>query len=177
MNFNFSRFFQHTSDVVLSLFLLTLGSLFTGLAWSALIRTEAITFILERRWTIFSIGVILLLAGILLIAYVMKNSKRRYTYIIAGKNACVLDEKFIQQYLELYWENSFPSRDIVYDLNIKKNKIQIFANFPPLPLEEQKRFLEKQKRELSNIFGRLLGYPHDIILAASFKEMPSSPEK
>lgn len=172
MNFKFQRFFYHTSNLVLSVFLFVAGLLAVGLAWSPSIRTDAITFILEQRWALFAIGFFLLLIGVTLIAYVIKDSRRRYTYIKTGQNSCLLDESFIEQYLEVYWGHLFPSQDISYDLNIKKNQIKIHAYFPTLPEEEQKRFLEKQRRELSNIFGRLLGYPHDIILGASFKPAP-----
>lgn len=174
MNFKFNRFFQHTSNLVLSLFLLGLGAFGTTLAWSARIRSEVISAILEQKWMIFSVSVVFILAGLILLAYVFKNSKRRYIYIETGKNSCFLDETFIQQYLDTYWENLFPTHDISYDLNIKKNKIQIYARFPSLPPEEQKRFLDKQKRELSHIFGRLLGYPHQVILAASFNQKNAS---
>lgn len=168
MNFKFHRFFYHTSSLVLSLFLLLMGMLAIGLSWSAFIRTEAITLILEQRWPFFAFGLFLLAVGVILIAYVIKDSRRRYTYVKTGKDACVLDESFIEQYLDVYWKHLFPAQDISYDLNIKKNKIKIYAHFPAMPPEEQKRFLDKQRRELSNIFGRLLGYPHDIILGASF---------
>jgi len=167
---HFNRFFQNTPSLVLSLLLITLGTIGVGLAWSAYIRTEAIMLILIGKWGIFLTAVVMLLGGLLLLAYVLKDSRRRYTYIEAGKSSCVLDETFIQQYLDLYWENLFPSQDISYELNIKKNKIRILANFPSLPAEEQKRFLDKQKRELSHIFGRILGYPHKVILGASFSK-------
>lgn len=167
---NFSRFFYHMSSLVLSVFLLVIGVLAMGLAWSAAVRTEAITFILEQRWSLFAIGLILLIAGVTLIAYVLKDSRRRYVYVKTGPNACVLDESFIKQYLDVYWKQLFPTQDISYDLNIKKNKIKIYAHFPPLPMDEQKRFVDKQRRELSNIFSRILGYPHDITLGASFKD-------
>jgi hypothetical protein len=166
---NFSRFFYHMPSLVLSVFLLVTGVLALGLAWSPVVRTETITFILEQRWALFSIALILLIGGVTLIAYVIKESRRRYLYVTTGQNACLLDESFIEQYLNVYWKQLFPTQDISYELNIKKNKIKIYAHFPPFPLDEQKRFLEKQRRELSNIFSRLIGYPHDIILGASFK--------
>lgn len=172
MSFKLSRFFQHMPNIIISLILLVAGWLGIGLAWWPTLRTAAISFLLEERWTIFFISLIFILIGILVFAYVLKDSKRRYTQIKVGDNECYLDEAFIQQYLDTYWKNVFPTQNISYDLCIKKDKIRIFAHFPALPANEQKRFLEKQQRELGNIFGRLLGYPHAINLAANFKAPP-----
>lgn len=169
MSSRLSRLLHHTPNLVLSLFLIAMGLFGMGLAFSAAIRTEAITFILEQRWALFFVGLTLLLSGIILVGYVEKTSRRRYASIKTGQRACLLDESFIEQYLETYWKNLFPAQDIAYNLTIKKNKIKITAEFPALPPDEQKSFLEKQRHELRDLFGRLLGYPHDIILAASFK--------
>ncbi len=42
------------------------------------------------------------------------------------------------------------------------------ADLPALPLPEQKQFLEKVKHDFSDLFGRVLGYPHDVSLDCKF---------
>jgi hypothetical protein len=96
-------------------------------------------------------------------------------HIRTGKNALILDENVIHQYLEAYWEEHFPKSHIPFDLTFKKHSLQIVADLPAIPLSEQKIFLERVRHDFSDLFGRVLGYPYDVNFIASFQADKASP--
>lgn len=91
-------------------------------------------------------------------------------HIRTGLFSVTVDEKMIYQYIELYWQKLFPYNQVPFNLSFKKHELEIIAELPSLPLIEQKNLLEKIKLDFSDMFGRLLGYPHDVHLIASFKD-------
>ncbi len=107
--------------------------------------------------------------GLSLVTYSILSTKRRYVYVKTGNKSVTLDENVIQHYLDTYWIEEFPNSQIPSTFKVKKNTIQILADFPFLPQQEHHAFLEKIKTDFSDIFGRILGYPHEIQLIASFQ--------
>lgn len=172
MSSKIGRFFYLTISFVLGIFFLATGIYSVSLPWWTLLQNKTIQFIQENTliFSLFGLGFILI--GLSVLVYAILNSRRRYIYIRTGKHAITVNESLVHQYLETYWQEKFPTHHIPSHLTIKKEAIAIVVDFPFLPAPEQEDFLAQAKKDLQDIFGRLLGYPHDIQLAASFQPEP-----
>jgi hypothetical protein len=169
MNFNFGRFFYLLLNFVVGVFFLACGILGIMLPWSPALQQAATQLIVENTVMLSLFGLGFTLIGLSLIIYALLSTRRRYTTIRTGAFAVTLDKNIVHDYLEAYWEEHFPEAHVPFDLTLKKRSIQIRADLPAMPYDEQKIFLEKVKRDFSDLFGRLLGYPYDVHLTASFQ--------
>jgi hypothetical protein len=109
-----------------------------------------------------------------IVIYTLLKPLHRYLHIRTGNLGVVLDENVIRQYLDAYWQKQFPSTQVPFNLNFKKNSLQIVADLPSIPFPEQKAFLEQVKQDFSDLFNRVLGYPYDVHLLASFQDTPQN---
>lgn len=169
MNFKVGRFLYLAISFLLGLFFLIVGGIGIALPWSDILQIELVQFIYEDKLILPLFGFGLALIGVSLIMYTWWTTKRHYVLIRSGDHAITLNENVIRHYLNSYWEEQFPKHHIPSDLKIKKNAIQIQADFPFLPYSEQKDFLKKIQEDFNDIFGRVLGYPYEIQLIASFQ--------
>ncbi len=169
MSSKVSRFFYLSISFILGIFFLLGGTYATALSWSSFLRLKAIYFILENTLILSLFGLGLALIGFSILIYAIVNSRRRYISICISKHAVTIDETLIQQYLETYWKEHFPTHSVSSRLSIKKNALQIVVDLPFIPKDEQEKFLNHIHQDFMDIFGRLLGYPHKIYLTASFQ--------
>lgn len=172
MSSKIGRFFQKILSLLLSLFFLLIGTVSLFIPWSSWIRTEVIQFILEDNLIIPLFGLGFIIAGLSLAIYSISQARQRYFYLRIGPRSIAVDETLLQRYLETYWQKQFPKYPIATHLNLKKDSIQIEAEFPATPEQSQKDLLEKVKQDLSDIFSITLGYPHEIYLTATFQNIP-----
>jgi hypothetical protein len=169
MSFKLGRFFYLTISLVIGTFFLLLGAVSIALPWVTLLRDKIVQFILEGNliFTLFGLGFFLI--GLSILLYSLLSSKKQYVYLRTGNRSITLDEDLIQDYLETYWQERFPKHTIPSSFQIKKRAIHIKADFPFLPVLEQRAFLERIQHDFNDLFGRVLGYPHEIYLTASFQ--------
>lgn len=159
--------------MVIGIFFLILGIFGTVIPWSPSMKEITANFFLENTLILFLFGLGFLLIGLSLLIYTFINLRHRYIHIKTGNHALLLDEAIVQHYLETYWKKHFPDTHVPFQIAVKKNSLQITAELPSMPLTDQKQFLEQVKEDFSDIFGNILGYPHDVNLFASFKNNSS----
>lgn len=169
MNFKLGRFFYLAISFIIGSFFFIIGAFSIILPWSSFLQKETTQFILENTLVLSLFGLGFALIGLSIVIYTILKTQHRYVHIRTGKNAVILDENVIRQSLERYWQEHFPNSQVTFQLNLKKHALQIIADLPFVPLPEQKIFLERVKHDFSDLFGRLLGYPYDVHLIASFQ--------
>jgi hypothetical protein len=168
MNFKFGRFFYLGTGFLIGIFFLLLGFFTVALPWSSLLQKVTVEWINGKTLLFFLFGLAFALIGASIILYAFFNSKRRYVCVEMGSNRLSIDENAIHQFLDIYWQENFPTTEIPYTLGIKKNAIQIVAHLPSMPLAEQKICVEKMKMDINELFQTTLGYNRPVFLAVSF---------
>lgn len=169
MNFKLGRFFYLVISVILGAFFFIFGAFSLVLPWSTFLQTAATRFIVEKTLMLSLFGLGFVLVGLSIVIYAVLHTRHRYIHIHTGAKATTLDENVIYTYVESYWKEHFPHSHVSFDLTLKKYSIQIVADLPPLSLAEQKSFLEQVKHDFGDLFERVLGYPYDVHLIASFQ--------
>ena len=169
MNFKLGRFFHLAISFIIGSFFFIIGAFSIILPWSSFLQTVSTQFILENSLILSLFGIGFAVIGLSIVIYALLNTRHHYVDIKIGPNAIALDENVIHQYLETYWQEHFPKTHIPFNLTFKKHSLQIIVDLPSLPLSEQKEFLEHVKHDFTDLFGRLLGYPYDVDLIASFE--------
>lgn len=144
------------------------------LPWSPIVRSDLIQFILEDSLAICLFGFGFIVVGLAVIINIAFSAKHSYYQLRAGPYSVSIDEEIIHEYLNTYWKNLFPQSPVPNRLTIKKNKIYLVADLPYIPLPEQKRFLEKVKMDLSELFTSTLGYKDMFYLSVSFQSEQKS---
>lgn len=175
MNFRLARFFHVTISLITGIFFFLLGAFGIALPWSPFLQTATTQFILENFLILSLFGLGFFLMGLSIIIYTILSTRRRTIFVRTGTLAVALDENVIHQYLEAYWHEHFPKSHISFNITCKKNVIQIAADLPYMPMDEQKLFLDGVKDDFSDLFSRVLGYPYDVHLIASFESKPEKP--
>lgn len=174
MSFKLGRFFSLIIGFVTGCFFLVIGSFGIILPWSPYLQQETTEFILANTLMLSLFGLGFALIGLSLVIYSLLATRNHYVMVRTGSLAVAIDEAVISQYLEAYWQEQFPNAQISFHVKFKKEALQIAADLPALPLKEQKIFLEKVKEDFRNLFGRTIGYPHDVHLLANFQTVKSA---
>lgn len=169
MSFKLARLIHFASSIMVGLLFFVLGILGLMLAWSPSFRNGTVQFFFEHTLlsTLSSLG--LAIAGFLLFVYPFLIERKRYVHISSGPYAVSLDENVIHRYLSAYWDKLFPGKTIPFALQIKKQSIQIVADLPFFPIEQQKMFIEQIQKDLEELFKVQLGCPQEIHLLVSFQ--------
>lgn len=153
-----------------ALFFIALGVFGILVQSSDIIRSEVIGFIIEDTLFLSLFGFISIVVGIAIIFYLVSTFKKRYFKIKSkSNNAYFLDENIFQDCLKDYWKRLFPKQEIPNQVIIKKNKIQVIADLPYVPVEQQKELVTQIDRDLKDLFTKLLGYYQDYTISISFK--------
>lgn len=173
MSFKIAQFFYLLVSFLLAFFFFLLGAFTTALPWSPYLQEGLINFISTNTWLLSVFGPAFALIGLSLFFYAFLGAKKRYAYIQTGEKSTTIDEVVIQHYLESYWQEQFPKAYVPSQLTIKKHSIQIIADLPYLPKQEQKAFLDRVRQDFGDLFGRHLGCQHTIHLLASFASDPA----
>ncbi|MBA2369993.1 MAG: hypothetical protein H0V82_13395 [Candidatus Protochlamydia sp.] len=169
MSFKVGRFFYLAISFILGAFFFIVGLFSIGLPWSPHLQHGTIKFLTENTLILSLFGLGFTLIGLSIFIYAALNTKRRYAFIKIGPYSISLDESLIQSSLDAYWKEHFPEHSIPFNLFVRKNSIQIEANFPSMPEAEQHGLLKKINHDFGALFGQILGYPHEVRLIASFE--------
>ncbi|KIC71875.1 hypothetical protein DB44_CW00480 [Candidatus Protochlamydia amoebophila] len=168
MNFKFERFFYVAISFIFGAFFFVVGVFSIALPWSELLQNAIIRFLTENTLILSLFGLGFALIGLSIFIYTAISTKHRYTFIKTGNRSISIDENLIEQYLKSYWKEQFSQSEVPFQLMIRKNFLQVAADLPAMPEEDQKNVLEKINRDFSYLFGEVLGYPHEVHLIASF---------
>jgi hypothetical protein len=167
---SFRVFFYLAIRLIIGSFFFIFGAFSIILPWSQFLQSVTARFILEDTLILSLFGLGFVLIGLSLVIYTLLKTRHRYVQIRIGKQAIILDENVIRQYLETYWQEHFPQSHVLFDLSFKKQSLQVVADLPALPLSQQKIFLEQVKQDFNYLFEHLLGYPYDVLLIANFRK-------
>lgn len=167
---NFGKLLYSLFNALIALFFILIGIGCLFLPWVPSIRTHIILFIMENTLSISLFGSIFLAIGASLLTTIVLSTRHRYYRLRSGRAAVSVDETLIQQYLDRYLERLFPKYEIPNRVLLKNNSIHILADFPYLPLEEQKPLLRRVENELASEFSRILGFRQDFYLSVSFRD-------
>jgi len=160
-------------SALIAVFFILLGTICTMLPYFSTIRTYVISFLLQNSISLALMGIIMVMIGLFIILTILLSARRRDYRIRSGRHTTIVNKSLIQQYLDSYWKELFPEQDIPNNFILKTNGIHITADFPFLPVTQQKPFLEKIKKELTHILTTIIGYDKELFLAASFPETTS----
>lgn len=152
----------------IAVFFILLGLICILLPWSPGMRTNVIQFILENSVTIFLFGFGFMMIGIFIVINILLSARRQYYQIQSDTNPVLVDESLIQEYVNGYWKELFPEAEIPSRLTLKQNKIHVQADLPYLSEPQQEILLERIKKDLKDLFGRILGYQEPFYLSISF---------
>lgn len=171
------NFLYSLIQFVIALFFILVGIVGMMIPWSSAVRTKLVQFIQNDALAISLFSFAFLIIGTALATYIIMNSKRRYYHIRSDKYTVKVNEAIIEQYVSSYWKQLFPNRDIPSHIVLKKNKIQITADLPYLPMDQQQNLLERIKADLETLFKQQLGAKSEFNLFASFQAKPDRVEK
>jgi hypothetical protein len=167
---NFTKLLNSFFITLIALFFILLGIISVLIPWFPPIRTHIILFVLENTIALSLFGLVSIIVGGAILANVLLSAKHRHYRIRCGTNSVIVDETVIQQYLDRYWRDLFPGSEVPNKVMLKNNRIHVFANFPTLPLSDQKILLQRIEKDLTQAFDQMLGYHKEFYLSASFRE-------
>jgi len=81
-----------------------------------------------------------------------------------------VEESVLQEYVNNYWGDAFPTYDIPNRLTVKKNKVHIYADLPYVPKAQQKTLMENIQHDISELLSRIFGYRQDLTLSITFQK-------
>lgn len=155
---------------VLACFFVTLGLLCAVIPWSQAMRLLVLDF-LQHNWImLFLFGVGCLVVGVAILFNLSMSSRRRHYTVRTGPYLVSVDKDLVTSYLQEYFYGRYPKREIPCSVSIKSDRLQIAADLPKTPLEEQKSLLKKIENELQELFAARLGYSRPFRLFISFGE-------
>lgn len=167
-----THLFYSLINAAIAFFFMLVGLVSLSLFFSVQMRTDFIQFVLEDTvlLPIFGITLVAIGVGVLINSFF---SLRRKTYrISSGNYVTSLDENLFKQYLETYWKQKFPQKEVPCTVCLKRNKILVSAELPFVPLAEQKAVLSHIDSDLSQILTQYLGYHRKYVINISFKPKP-----
>lgn len=164
-----NHLFYSFINILNAFFFMLIGIVGILIPWSIHVRTLLTRFIFEDYLAISLFGFVFFIIGVAMLINLLLNMKRRHYKIHSLKGTLTIDEAVIQEYLKTYWKQLFPDRDIPCHLQLKQNQIHIAVELPYLPLQKQKALLEGIRKDLTDIFAKILGYREEFFLLASFQ--------
>jgi hypothetical protein len=169
-----SNLLYSLSSFLISIFFILLGVVCLLIMGSPGIRADIIQFILEDSVMIALFGFFLTLIGLAIFVNIILNMKPRFYRLKCNKNPLFISEGVFQEYLNAYWKELFPAQNIASHVQLRKNKIQIHAELPYVPEDQQEKLLKRVENDLSSLFNRTFGYSKDYFLSISFESTPSA---
>lgn len=169
MSFKIGHLLYQSIRFILGLFFFLMGLIGIALPWSEFLKTATLQFIVEETLMISLFGLGFALIGLSILVYAILHIRHRYIQIRLGPKAFTIDEDIIHQYLTSYWKEHFPKQYVPSHLMITKESLQIVSDLPFISEEKQMVFLEQVRKDFDDIFGRILGYTHEIHLIVSFQ--------
>lgn len=133
-----------------------------------------LSFLAGNSLLLLLFGLAFLVIGAALALHILLSSRVKYVTLRSGQNAVLISKEVLESYLASYWKELFPNREIPCRLVIKKRKIEVIADLPYMPLEEQKVVLEKIDSDLNGLFRDILGYRDELDLSVSFQNEPKT---
>lgn len=162
------QFLYSSIIFLIALFFLIFGSIALLLPQFTAVQDAVIHFITHYNWPWHLFGLALCFIAMALFGHIWHINQRRSLTLRKGVYETTIHEGVVDDYLKSYFSKTFPKQEIPYRFLIKKKKIQISADLPYYPKEEQKDLLEKVHSDLSDLMHNFLGYNQMLDLSLSF---------
>jgi len=155
---------------VFVILIILLGVFFVGLQHASHLRYIIADFFSRSTIHFSFIGYLILACGSLLLAGFYAMHRGVYYSIKMGRNEVFVDPIVIQGIVHEYWKTIFPDQDLAIEIDLsKKQRIEMFVEFPLLPPEKQQVVLEKAEHELSQILQKHLSYRREFLISILVK--------
>lgn len=153
-----------------SVLILLLGAVLIGLEYAPHLRAQIAHFFLSSSHSFAFLGCVVLGCGLLLLIGFSRMHRGIYYTLAMGEKKTIVEHAVIQGYVAASLRELFPEQELHVDVSIAANgKIEVFAELPPLSLEEQQGLLEKVEKELATLFKKQLVYSKDFSFSVVFK--------
>lgn len=167
------QLFLTVLSFLFSTFLFLLGVSLLLFPWAPKYR-GVVLFWLETAYVQMSlVGLGFALSGLLLLLGLFKMRQGDSYSVKMGSNTYTIDAELIQAYVQEYWERLFPGKNPLCVVSVKRNRVEIQADLPPVPFSGQRDLLSKAERDLGQLFTETLGYHTEFVLTVSFASQPA----
>lgn len=164
-----SHFLFLTASYLLALFFIILGLFCAAIPWSQSLQTALLDTVQQQEIAVVLTGVALLAIGCVILAQLARR-RRYYSVRTSGVNVVSVDKDLVKAYLHEYFHTQYPTHEVPCHVTVKSNRLQITADLPTTPRQEQKGILKKIEQELQELLSARLGYQQPLRLYVSFAE-------
>lgn len=168
------HFFYSLISFLIALFFILLGVIGVLIPWSSSVRAEVVNLISQHYVGISLFGLSFIAIGVAVVVNILLSSRTSYYQFTVGKNHVFIDEAIVRRYLTEYWKELFSGQEIPNRITLKGNKIDVVADLPYVQPAQQAELLAKIQKELTDLFGDLLGYHQQFHLSLSFQSDPTA---
>lgn len=127
-------------------------------------------FFLRPRSLFSLIGYLILGCGILLLIGFYAMNRGSYYSVNMGNQKMAIDPAVVRGYVADYWNQVFPEHQLSVEVVVaKKQKFEMFVEFPLVTLEAQETILEKAESDLAQILNKHMGYTKEFSLCVLIK--------
>ena len=153
-----------------SVLILLAGISCIGLEYAPYLRAQIADFFLVSSLSFGILGLVVTGCGLLLLLGFCRMHRGVYYTLSMGEKGTIVEQAVIQGYVASSLKKLFPAQEMNVEVNVAANgKIEVFAEFPPLSLEEQQGLMQKVEEELSALFRKQLVYAKDFSFSVVFK--------
>jgi hypothetical protein len=150
--------------------LFLLGGFFIGLKHAPLLCSIVARFFSEQAKGLTVIGYALVGCAFLLLCGFYAMNRRMYYQVKMKGARCEVDSQLIRSYVQGYWNEIFPDQSCQTDVLLHVNQqIEVFAEMPGLPIQEQQVLLSQIEVELGSLLARTFGYHRDFLVTVVLK--------
>ena len=155
-------------SLVFTLLILALGVLAILIAWAPEFSNLIIQFLEEETLLLAWSGGTLIAIGIFLAVSLYMMNRRRYYHIRMGDLAAKVDEAVVDKYVSTYWKELFPGQEVACEVVVRKNRIEIIADLPHVPVDQQHDMAIRIEKDLKELFAQVLEYRNPFLFNVSF---------
>ena len=153
---------------VIALFLL--GGLFIGLQYAPHLRMAIAVFVMDSAIAFSFLGYVTVVCALLLSIgfYVMQRGA--YYQVQMDRGPVVVEPKLIEEFVQGYWKKRFPEKELRTEVILRgKQRIEVVAEMPEMPLESQAVLLSEVELELGSLLENHLGYRRNWMMTVIVK--------
>lgn len=155
---------------VFAALIVLLGGLFLGLQHAPHLRFAVADFFAQSSVHFSLIGYLIIGCGALLLIGFYAMHRGVYYQVSMGRKEALIDPTVIREYVSIYWKQVFPEDDLSVQVGLsKRQKIEMFVEFPPISDEKQLAILEKAEKDLGMLLKKHLRYDKEFLVSVLIK--------
>jgi hypothetical protein len=152
------------------LFVMAVGVFFIGISHYANLKAALVDFISLRSHLFFPIGLLVLVAGFLLLMGLYAMQKRVFYRVQMAAHTASVDIPLLHQIIENYWKGVVSQEKKIEEVILYPNqKLEVIAQLPDMNFESQEKLLSQVEKELGELLFRHLGYKQEFFFTIVMK--------